>query len=55
MNKIIIDITYMNRPPRLYIDYAPSLRAEREGFLVVGKVYEQTTRDYSSRQFIRTT
>lgn len=53
MNKIIIDITYINRPPRLYIDYAPSLRAEREGFLVIGEIYEisnkQTTRDYSLR------
>lgn len=32
---MIIGDTYKNRPIRIYIDYAPSLRAEREGLKVI--------------------
>ena len=32
---MIIDAIYDNRPPRLYPDYSPTLRRERQGLLVV--------------------
>lgn len=31
----IIDDTYKNRPVRIYTEYAPTLRAERDGLKVV--------------------
>ena len=32
---IIVDILYANRSPRIYLEYAPSLRSERFGLLVL--------------------
>jgi len=34
---VIIDAIYNHRPIRIYDEYAPSLRAERTGLLVVDK------------------
>lgn len=31
----LIDDTYKNREPRLYDNYSPSIRAERQGFKVI--------------------
>ena len=31
----LIDDTYKNRAPRLYDEYSPSIRAERQGFKVI--------------------
>ena len=35
METVIIDDTYANRKPRLYEDYSPALRSEREGLKTV--------------------
>ena len=32
---VLIDDTYKNREPRLYDNYSPSIRAERQGFKVI--------------------
>ena len=32
---VLIDDTYKNREPRLYDEYSPSIRAERQGFKVI--------------------
>lgn len=40
--KIIIDILYENREPRIYQDYSPTIRSERTGLLVLsnkGEIY----------------
>ena len=34
----IIDDTYKNRDIRIYDEYSPSIRAEREGFKVVKQI-----------------
>ena len=33
--KKIIDILYLNRPLRIYEDYSPTLRRDRQGLLVI--------------------
>lgn len=35
MEKVVIDDTYANREPRVYEDYCPTLRSEREGLKTV--------------------
>ena len=35
MKKIILEVFYKNRGGRFYKDYAPAIRAERAGLLVV--------------------
>lgn len=40
--KVIIDILYENREPRIYQDYSPTIRSERTGLLVLtnkGEIY----------------
>ena len=32
---VLVDDTYKNREPRLYDEYSPSIRAERQGFKVI--------------------
>ena len=32
---VLVDDTYKNREPRLYDNYSPSIRAERQGFKVI--------------------
>ena len=32
---VLVDDTYKNRKPRLYDNYSPSIRAERQGFKVI--------------------
>ena len=36
----IIDDTYANRQPRVYEDYSPALRSEREGLKTIENVYD---------------
>lgn len=55
---IIIEDFYKNRPPRLYEDYAPSLRSERNGLKVieeVDKLEKLTTRGSDIASTIRAT
>ena len=33
--KIIVDILYANRLPRIYEEYCPTIRSERTGLLVI--------------------
>ena len=33
--KIIVDILYANRLPRIYEEYSPTIRSERTGLLVI--------------------
>lgn len=33
--KIIVDILYANRSPRIYEEYSPTIRSERTGLLVI--------------------
>ena len=35
MEKVVIDDTYANRQPRVYEDYSPALRSEREGLKTI--------------------
>ena len=35
--KIIVDMLYNNRPPRIYKVYAPTIRSERTGLLVINE------------------
>lgn len=37
---MIIDDTYANRQPRVYEDYSPALRSEREGLKTIENVYD---------------
>ena len=37
MEKVVIDDTYANRQPRVYEDYSPALRSEREGLKTIEK------------------
>lgn len=39
MEKVVIDDTYANRKPRVYEDYSPALRSEREGLKTIENVY----------------
>ena len=49
--RAIVDDTYPSRPPRLYTDVAPSLRAGRGGFKVLEYEHRpsDTDRQYLSR------
>jgi hypothetical protein len=40
MEKVVIDDTYANRKPRVYEDYSPALRSEREGLKTIENVYD---------------
>lgn len=35
--KIIVDILYPNRPPKIYEEYSPTIRSERTGLLVINE------------------
>lgn len=39
--KVVIDDTYINRSPRVYTDYCPTLRSKREGLKVMNTHAEQ--------------
>lgn len=40
METVIVDDTYANRQPRVYEDYSPALRSEREGLKTIENVYD---------------
>lgn len=40
MEKVVIDDTYANRQPRVYEEYFPALRSEREGLKTIENVYD---------------
>lgn len=37
MFKVLIDDTYVNRPKRIYINFSPTIRAERNGLKIITK------------------
>lgn len=43
MKKYIIEDFYKSRPPRIYKDYAPCIRADRQGLKVIESVEESFT------------
>lgn len=47
--KTIVDILYMNRPPRVYDDFAPVIRSERTGLLVIEEIKEEFDYDIKRR------
>ena len=42
----IVDDMYMNRPLRIYKDYSPALRAERQGLKVIEKIKKKINRNW---------
>ena len=47
--KTIVDILYMIRPPRVYDDFAPVIRSERTGLLVIEEIKEEFDYDIKRR------